>query len=283
MSIMLYFAIFSNQFSGSLTSSRWLGLQLFCVSDNYLQGGLPEGALASTHLRDMFFARNLFAGTIPPCLGASRDTRIFDVTGMQHMGMVPATASRISQIQNFLLGHGLSGRMPQLHGTLHALSFWANEFGGRLREYCIDEGSLLLAHRNRLSCRIPSFAQVKPKLSLALIGNHLTQPASFPSWISREEQGTFFCVSNRDVRMFCLQGFSSACLFTGVVLYVLQAAKGFGHERHVVLRRSTWYQTIQSLRVLSVACFIVLLLYNTTLEGIACWHLSQRLRFQVAP
>eukprot|EP00971_Amphidinium_carterae_P216401 4295447-Amphidinium_carterae.1 len=182
---LVAFGIFANKFSGALHSvpSMWRHLLYFVVSDNYFQGQLPTGILSANRLNWYYASQNLFAGTIPEELGIARHLHSFAVTSMQHRGRVPVAMSRLALVERVLLGHGLRGRLPQLRATLNVLSVWTNDLTGHLPEYYMDMGKcLLLAHRNHFSCRIPSFAQVEAKLSLALIGNHFRLPTSFPAW-----------------------------------------------------------------------------------------------------
>eukprot|EP00971_Amphidinium_carterae_P266337 5283138-Amphidinium_carterae.1 len=51
------------------------------------------------------------------------------------------------------IGHGVTGVLPHIGGSIHTLSIWQNNFEGHLPEMHLhSHGGLLLAYGNHLSC-----------------------------------------------------------------------------------------------------------------------------------
>eukprot|EP00971_Amphidinium_carterae_P211953 4205809-Amphidinium_carterae.1 len=91
---------------------------------------------------------------------------------MLHEGTIPDSASRMTMSDIILsFGHGLRGLLPNIPGTMSLFSLWENALEGHLQEMHITENSTLLVQANDFSCRLPRHRDVKPKASLALIGN----------------------------------------------------------------------------------------------------------------
>eukprot|EP00971_Amphidinium_carterae_P270946 5376774-Amphidinium_carterae.1 len=71
--------------------------------------------------------------------------------------------------------------MPGFSATLQTLTAFGNSFIGPLPEMHLAYGSTVLFHDNMLSCNLPRFRDAENvRMSLALLGNYIKEPASFP-------------------------------------------------------------------------------------------------------
>eukprot|EP00971_Amphidinium_carterae_P034544 680022-Amphidinium_carterae.1 len=110
-----------------------------------------------------------------------------------HEGTIPESASRLTTTYiTMSFGHGLTGLLPSISGTVIVLSLWENSLEGYLPEMHIKDESVLLVHANDFSCKLPHHRGEKPTTtaSLSLIGNHFAQPRCVPTWITPAEQPT---------------------------------------------------------------------------------------------
>eukprot|EP00971_Amphidinium_carterae_P018193 358865-Amphidinium_carterae.1 len=75
---------------------------------------------------------------------------------MHHEGAIPKSASRMTMAENIMsLGHGLSGLLPSIPGTLSLISLSENGLEGHLPQLHITTNSKLLIYANDLSCHLP--------------------------------------------------------------------------------------------------------------------------------
>eukprot|EP00971_Amphidinium_carterae_P132459 2623498-Amphidinium_carterae.1 len=89
---------------------------------------------------------------------------------MLHAGTIPASASRMTMKEIIVsFGHGLTGLLPGIPGTITLLSLWENSLEGHLPELLINTRSLLFFQANRFACKLPRHREV-------------------PAWISTAEQ-----------------------------------------------------------------------------------------------
>eukprot|EP00971_Amphidinium_carterae_P006407 126423-Amphidinium_carterae.1 len=132
-------------------------------------------------------------GSIPPrLLGFSSFGLEFAFVALEvsHEGTIPVCARRLSSPwSRVALGRGLRGPLPRISGTVELLSLFGNTLEGHLPELRLSaEQSSLFFHDNDFSCNLPLNGKVKLNVSLALIGNHFTQPRQIPAWITSLEQ-----------------------------------------------------------------------------------------------
>eukprot|EP00971_Amphidinium_carterae_P032777 645305-Amphidinium_carterae.1 len=162
-------------------------------------------------------------------------------------GTIPASASRLTMANiNVSLGHGLSGLLPSISGTVGLLSLGKNGLQGHLPELHMSDTSTLLLYSNKFSCELPRHYGMKPtsNASLSLIGNHFTQPQSVPTWIMPAEQPTdMFCRSNRQSKQFIMLLYCGVCCF--VVAAIKLKRKALPMHGAFARARSAWYETCQ--------------------------------------
>eukprot|EP00971_Amphidinium_carterae_P067601 1338694-Amphidinium_carterae.1 len=167
---------------------------------------------------------------------------------MFHEGTLPESASRMTMVEiSVSLGHGLRGLLPAIPGTVSLLSLWENGLEGHLHELHMIENSTLLVFGNDFSCKLPRHYGAKPSSSapsLALIGNHFTQPRQVPPWIMPAEQPSdMFCVSNREGKRFALLLCCGGCVF---MLAVIQLKKqNFPMYGKFARAMAAWCETCQ--------------------------------------
>eukprot|EP00971_Amphidinium_carterae_P310170 6163536-Amphidinium_carterae.1 len=101
----------------------------------------------------------------------------------------------------------MSGFLPAFATTFEVLALFGNSLKGHLPEMHMDEYfTIILVHDNMFSCNLPLLGGKKAGgVVLALLGNSIKHPNAFPPWISPDERGEFFCVSNRHVYQLVLK------------------------------------------------------------------------------
>eukprot|EP00971_Amphidinium_carterae_P061259 1212873-Amphidinium_carterae.1 len=146
------------------------------------------------------------------------------------------------------VGHGLRGSLPSIPGTVELLSLWENSLEGDLHELRIMNESLLFFHANAFSCQVPRNGDVKPNYteSLALIGNHFTQPRELPAWITPAERPAgMFCLSNKQGTNFVMLLACGACLFGLTACISVRGRQGHRFYGQFARARSAWHETCQ--------------------------------------
>eukprot|EP00971_Amphidinium_carterae_P127477 2525952-Amphidinium_carterae.1 len=187
------------------------------------------------------------------------------------------------------LGHGLTGDVPQLPGTISILSVFGNDLEGclpQLKLQTLGKGYRVLAHSNWLSCALPTTPGLKPHVeafAMVLTGNSLTEPASFPdfpAWIHATEQSEFFVVSNRHTLDLFV---GMACSSLGFCIALLVRASCGKHktsltpeERYAICQKA-YAASLRSftLHVSMLACVVCMYLRS---QPLACMTIMSRLQ-----
>eukprot|EP00971_Amphidinium_carterae_P260585 5170151-Amphidinium_carterae.1 len=122
----------SNSLAGTLPQRlcSWTTLRIFTVWKNHFEGSIP-----SFRSEAMFVHHNRFEGSLAQQHFESRDHRSKVVVASEvlHEGTIPATLSRMTITKiHVALGHGLSGPLPSIPGTVSLLSVWQNGLNGNL-------------------------------------------------------------------------------------------------------------------------------------------------------
>eukprot|EP00971_Amphidinium_carterae_P243033 4825809-Amphidinium_carterae.1 len=116
----------------------------------------------------------------------------------------------------------------------------------------ITENSTFYVHANDFSCRLPRHRDVKPKASLALIGNRFARPRQLPAWITAAEQPSdMFLVSEGPGKHFVLMLFGCACIF-GLATFRLKSTNQAMYGRFACAR-SAWIESSQRQSAVSMA------------------------------
>eukprot|EP00971_Amphidinium_carterae_P307636 6113769-Amphidinium_carterae.1 len=114
--------------------SQRLSAVLACEND--FEGVLPAGLGRARHLNTVSMSGTRLEGSLPPFCSKQSQLRHLSLRGLQLDGTVPRSLSRMSSgyIGHVLvLGHGLTGEVPKVGGTILLLSLYGNDFEGHLR------------------------------------------------------------------------------------------------------------------------------------------------------
>lgn len=138
----------SNKLSGTLDDDfgkRHERMTDIDLSDNNLQGGIPDSISFMTMLDEISLSSNLFSGTIPVSIGYLRSLRYLYLNNNQLMGYIPSTIARFSSplAELWLQDNLLSGTIPALTADMTELfNFYVdgNKFTGTVpKELCRKE------------------------------------------------------------------------------------------------------------------------------------------------
>eukprot|EP01113_Clastostelium_recurvatum_P037836 TRINITY_DN5571_c0_g1_i1.p1 TRINITY_DN5571_c0_g1~~TRINITY_DN5571_c0_g1_i1.p1 ORF type:complete len:554 (-),score=94.83 TRINITY_DN5571_c0_g1_i1:97-1758(-) len=189
MTKLLYIDVGNNLLTGSFPSSI-LGLPLLdCIifTDNRFEGPLQTtGWAARTTITRLFFANNVFNGSIPTELTTLMFHRLsfFDITNNRFSGSFPPNAPSNVRPNHVVssfktINNRLTGTIPSwvMNGvSLQALEFSGNSFVGPLPAITVANQYLFAIDvaRNRLSGPLPDFSSLTALVTLIVEDNFFT-------------------------------------------------------------------------------------------------------------
>ncbi|KAH7568026.1 hypothetical protein JRO89_XS07G0216500 [Xanthoceras sorbifolium] len=157
--------LFGNQLAGELPGSvanLSILLQQFCVDDNMLTGGFPQGVENFPNLISLSMEMNSLTGEIPKSLGMLNKLQRLTLHQNMFYGEIPDTFSNWTQLYLLTMGNNqFSGRIPPSIGAcrmLNTLGLRANRLNGSIAKEIFRLSSLsqLRLSQNSLSGPIPS-------------------------------------------------------------------------------------------------------------------------------
>ncbi|CAA3014375.1 receptor 12 [Olea europaea subsp. europaea] len=158
--------LFENLLSGSIfnlcTISEMYLITILILSDNQLDGELPDCWTNLYSLENLNLANNKFSGKLPPTLGTLKSLAILHLGNNNFTGELPSSLKNCTMLRMLDVGgNKLTGTIPSWIGThltkLAVLSLRFNSFHGSIPPticYLIDIHVLDLS-RNNISGRIP--------------------------------------------------------------------------------------------------------------------------------
>ncbi|KAJ7958861.1 Receptor-like protein kinase [Quillaja saponaria] len=153
---LLYYLLLDNMFSEELPDySNCTSLIRFRVSNNHLEGSIPEGFLGLPHVSIIDLSYNNLTGTIANTIGNARNLSELFIQKNMISGTIPAGISRaINLVQIDLSNNLLSGPIPSEIGNLKKLN-------------------LLMLQNNKFSSSIPTSISSLKSLNVLDLSNNL--------------------------------------------------------------------------------------------------------------
>ena len=203
MSYVRTFHVGVNQLHGALPEQiTELGQRQFLVAlvvaSNTLSGTIPQHICSLKGVVHLSWSSNWIEGSLPHCLSKLRNCRRLGMCsaghGPQMHGSLPAMLARAHYL-SVVVAHSQKweGHIPAFSSTVATLSLHQNDLL-HMPELRLSSKTIMVLHKNRLSCTPPSCKNQKVQLSLVAVSNHLSLPSTgrLPEWVSPFEKDGLF-------------------------------------------------------------------------------------------
>ncbi|KAJ4822275.1 hypothetical protein Tsubulata_006382 [Turnera subulata] len=157
-------------------------VEIFSLSNNYLNGAIPNSFCNMRQLRALLLSQNQFSGRLPQCWRKLQKLEVLDFSGNLLSGHIPPSLGSPRQLQSLHLeNNSFGGQIPislRNLGFLETLDLSQNNFSGTIPPWIGEELSNLKAlslHSNKFHGNIPEQLCYLSDLSiLNLANNNLT-------------------------------------------------------------------------------------------------------------
>jgi len=172
----------NSQLLGSIAEDLGLiqNLHHIDLSDNFLNGSLPNSIFNSSQLQFLSLSNNKISGKLPELIGLSTNLQSLNLSDNAFVGSIP---KNLTSLQNLtvvsLKSNYFSGEIPNVLNTVQILDLSSNLFNGSLPSSFSGENlQYLNLSYNKISGTIPkTFAKHIPENStIDLSFNNLTGP-----------------------------------------------------------------------------------------------------------
>lgn len=160
----------NNHFTGTIANdflAHLSGLQFLNLSNNLLNGKIPQGLLQLTSLKVLALDSNSLSGAIPADEIHSSSLQVFTFKENRITGSIPSSVQNLVNLQRFdASSNEIHGTIPTSLGSLTKLTY------------------LSLSDNSFIASEIPSFLRSMPLLRYLSL-RHTGRIGTFPPWLGK--------------------------------------------------------------------------------------------------